>query len=106
MAGHLDVAVKALHKAIVLLLPDIILRDDPNGIEARLRRKGQFALCRLKMFIKIIRLPLVDPVGAVAAHEVATPDPWPGVIPRPSPLLAPLCRHLCLLQPVRLGRSA
>ena len=90
-----QIAVKPLHEAVVLLIPYKKFQNDADGIKAGFRRQRQFLIGGFQPFLEAFLLPLVDAVGAIAAHEVAAAQPVMIVVPFPSPFLAPYFAHLC-----------
>ena len=54
-----NIAFKTFHKAVVLLLPDHVFQDQPNGVEARILYQLQFLLGGLEALLKAKLLPLI-----------------------------------------------
>ena len=89
----LQIAVEALHEAVVLLVPDEELENDADAVEAGLRGQRQLLVRDFEALLKALLLPLVNAVRAVAAHEVAAAQPVVVVIPGPRALPAPDFTH-------------
>ena len=78
------IAIKPIHKAVVLLLPDLVLDNNADGVIAYRLHKSELTLSRYELFLKSVFLPLIDTVSAIAAHKVTASYPGLRVIPFPS----------------------
>ena len=95
----LQIAVEALHEAVVLLVPDEELENDADAVEAGLRSERQLLVRGFEALLEALLLPLIDPVCAVAAHEVAAAQPVVLVVPGPGALPAPDFTHAMIRLP-------
>ena len=83
LRGGLEIPVYMLHVRIVLAAPDGEIADDPYRVEAYRRGEAEFLVGGREPCLETVFLPLVDAVGAVGRHEVASAQPRAGIIPFP-----------------------
>ena len=91
--GERQIALQIVHEALLLLEPYVEIDDDADGVKACAFGQRQLAVGGRHVIFRIVLLPLILSVGAVAADKVAAAQPRIAVIPRPRLLLCPLFPH-------------
>ena len=70
------ISVKIFHKGVVLFVPNLKLKYKSYTVKAQIRHGRKFSLCGLKAILKAIALPLIDAICTIAAHKIASANPW------------------------------
>ena len=83
------ITVEAFHESVVLFLPDDVFGNQTYRVEARFLHESQFGFRGLEAFFKAELLPLVDSVGAICTHVVASAQPGTRIVPFPDFFFTP-----------------